>query len=78
MACELCQPQENPCRHEQESKIPSVSSMQACQEAKDLVAEMNNLLRLDQLYGVAQKHLLAAYARGLQDAQTAADNREDC
>lgn len=50
---------------------PSISYNEASQEAKDLVLEMANIIRPEQAYACAQKHIIAAYARGVMDMTNA-------
>lgn len=42
----------------------TLGSLETSAEAHDLVEEMQDVLRLDELFGIAEKHLKAAYDRG--------------
>lgn len=44
-----------------------VSSLEASVFAKDLIAEMQDVLRNEQAWGIAEKHLGFAYDRGRAD-----------
>lgn len=50
-----------------------VSSLEASEFAKDLIAEMQDVLKNEQAWGIAEKHLGFAYDRGRADERAERD-----
>ena len=73
MACTACRVTQGlnpdmPCRHDRENEVPAISWQETDPATHAFVAEIQDVLSVAKQRGIAQKHLRAAYQRGLKDA----------